>query len=54
MIQQVLEEKSWMDRIQEEDFRALTPLFYSHITPYGSFELDMNKRFFPGPVKIAA
>jgi len=25
MIQQVLEEKSWVDRMQEEDFRALTP-----------------------------
>lgn len=54
MIQQVLEEKSWIDRMQEEDFRALTPLIYSHITPYGSFELDMSKRLFPGPVKMVA
>jgi len=54
MIQQVLEEKSWVDRMQEEDFRALTPLIYSHVTPYGVFKLDMNKRLFPELVKMAA
>lgn len=27
-----------------EDFRALTPLIYSHINPYGNFNLDMNER----------
>jgi hypothetical protein len=30
--------------MQPEDFRGLTPLFYGHITPYGEFQLDMNKR----------
>jgi hypothetical protein len=25
-----------------EDFRALTPLFYGHINPYGAFELDLE------------
>jgi hypothetical protein len=24
--------------------RALTPLIYAHINPYGTFELDMRKR----------
>jgi hypothetical protein len=24
--------------------RALTPLIYSHVTPYGTFRLDMNQR----------
>jgi hypothetical protein len=24
--------------------RALTPLIYSHVTPYGTFRLDMNER----------
>jgi len=28
----------------EEDYRALCPLFYSHVNPYGMFELDMNTR----------
>ncbi len=46
MIQQVLSEKKWMNRMTEEDFRALTPLIYTHITPYGSFNLDMKKRIF--------
>ena len=28
----------------EEDFRALSPLIHNHVNPYGSFELDMEKR----------
>jgi hypothetical protein len=27
-----------------EDFRGLTPLFYNHVNPYGTFKLNMNKR----------
>jgi len=27
-----------------EDLRALTPLIYTHVTPYGMFRLDMSKR----------
>ena len=27
-----------------EDFRALTPLIYTHINPYGNFNLDMDER----------
>ena len=44
MIQNVLSEPSWMAKMSAEDFRALTPLIYAHINPYGSFELDMEKR----------
>jgi TnpA family transposase len=44
MMQQVLGEPAWYERMQPEDFRALTPLVYSHVTPYGTFQLDMNKR----------
>lgn len=47
MIQQVLAEPKMMNRMKEEDFRALTPLIYGHITPYGSFDLDMDRRLFP-------
>ena len=37
-----------------EDFRALTPLIHSHVNPYGSFELDMEKRLPLGqPVAVA-
>lgn len=31
-------------RMTPEDFRALTPLTYAHINPYGKFELDMQQR----------
>ena len=44
MIQQVIEEEKWYKKLQPEDLRALTPLFYSHINPYGSFDLDMSER----------
>jgi hypothetical protein len=27
-----------------DDLCALTPLIYTHITPYGTFRLDMNER----------
>ena len=30
--------------LSEEDFRALSPLIHNHVTPYGSFELDLEKR----------
>jgi TnpA family transposase len=44
LVQKVLSEKEWQDKMQPEDYRGLTPLFYGHITPYGEFRLDMNKR----------
>jgi len=44
MIQNVLAEEEWMARMAKEDFRALSPLIHNHVTPYGSFELDMAKR----------
>ena len=44
MIQQVLADAAWMRRLTEEDFRALTPLIYAHVNPYGRFELDMETR----------
>lgn len=27
-----------------EDYRALTPLIYNHINPYGEFHMDLDKR----------
>lgn len=44
MIQQVLAEPSWMQRMSPEDLRALTPLIWEHVNPYGTFQLDMNRR----------
>jgi len=44
MIQEILSEKDWLDKMQVEDLRALTPLIYSYVNPYGIFELNMNGR----------
>ncbi|WP_139158969.1 Tn3 family transposase, partial [Vibrio sonorensis] len=51
MIQQVLNEPSWFSRMKKEDFRALTPLIYAHVNPYGIFELDMDARL---PIEMTA
>ena len=32
------------DKTKLDDLRALTPLIYAHITPYGTFKLDMQQR----------
>lgn len=44
MLQQVLADPAWLERLDAEDFRALSPLIYGHFNPYGTFELDMSKR----------
>jgi TnpA family transposase len=44
MIQQIFSDKTLFNIMTEQDFRALSPLFYSHITPYGYFYLDMDQR----------
>jgi Tn3 transposase DDE domain len=44
MIQRVLSEPAWAARLTPEDLRALTPLIYGHISPYGTFRLDMKTR----------
>jgi TnpA family transposase len=44
MLQQVLAEPWWGERMGEEDRRGLTPLFYSHVNPYGEFKLDLEER----------
>jgi TnpA family transposase len=44
MIQQILAQDKWRELMTKEDYRALTPLFYTHINPYGHFNLDMNER----------
>jgi hypothetical protein len=37
-------EKLWRNRMNAVDLRALSPLIYSHVNPYGQFDLDMSKR----------
>jgi TnpA family transposase len=44
LVQKVLKEKEWLNRMQPEDFRGLTPLFYGHVNPYGRLVLNMDER----------
>ena len=44
MIQQVLAQPHWSDRLTAADLIALTPLIWDHVNPYGRFELDMDTR----------
>ena len=42
LVQQVLADKAWADRLTETDRRALNALFWSNVHPYGVFNLDMD------------
>jgi hypothetical protein len=44
MLQEVLAEKAWAERMTPDDYRGLSPLVRAHINPYGVFALDMDKR----------
>jgi len=44
MLQQVLGTQTWLERLTSEDQRALSPLIYGHVNPYGTFRLDMSQR----------
>jgi hypothetical protein len=44
LIQRVLAEPKQFQQMRREDLRALTPLIYSHVTPYGLFRLDLAER----------
>ena len=52
MLQQVLDEPLWLEKMTPEDYRALTPLIYHHVNPYGVFELDLKKRLALEPVSV--
>ena len=39
-MQQVLADPKWADTLTDADRRALSPLFWTHVNPYGRFELD--------------
>jgi TnpA family transposase len=44
MIQHVLAQPGWLQRMTEQDWRGLTPLIYQHVNPYGTFELNLEQR----------
>jgi len=44
MLQLVLAEQGWWQRMADADRRGLSPLVWGHVSPYGVFELDMDSR----------
>lgn len=44
LIQQILAEPKWMQKMGPNELRALTPLIYAHVNPYGVFRLNMTER----------
>jgi len=44
MLQQILAQPSWQQRMTDRDWQGLTPLFWEHINPYGEFRLDLDQR----------
>ena len=50
MMQRILSEKEWLKLMNKDDLRALTPLAWGHINPYGTFRLDLDERLPIDPV----
>ena len=44
MMQQILGRPQWSKRMTAVDLRALTPLVWEHVNPYGRYELNMESR----------
>lgn len=44
MLQQVIKESNWLDKMALEDKRAITPLLHEHLNPYGVFLLNLETR----------
>jgi len=44
LIQEILSDPKWRNRLKNEDYRALSPLFHAHFNPYGTFILDLEQR----------
>ncbi|MGW7546769.1 Tn3 family transposase [Streptomyces sp. NPDC054770] len=55
MLQDVMDDPEWADLLTPADRRGLTPLFWSHVRPYGEVNLNMAARLnlasasVPGP-----
>jgi TnpA family transposase len=55
MLQRVLGEPIWLEHMGANERRAMTPLFWGHVNPYGTFQLDMSVRLpLDPPMSVAA
>ncbi|WP_157904280.1 Tn3 family transposase, partial [Parafrankia soli] len=48
MVQDVLADDDWAEQLTDADRRGLTPLFWTHVAPYGEVKLDMTSRLVLG------
>jgi TnpA family transposase len=46
LVEQTITQHHLLEQLQADDRRALTPLFYEHVNPYGLFALDMDQPSF--------
>ncbi len=44
MVQALLTDQDWSEVLTDADYRGLTPLFWTHVAPYGEVRLDMARR----------
>ncbi|GGJ56143.1 hypothetical protein GCM10010121_078420 [Streptomyces brasiliensis] len=57
LLQQVLAEPAWAQKLSDEDRRGPTTLFWSNVNRHGTFRLEIDKRLdllpvtVPGPVE---
>jgi TnpA family transposase len=49
LLQQIIKEEQLEQLLTLEDKRAITPLFYHHVSQYGLYYLDMNERI---PIEV--
>ncbi|WP_063628898.1 Tn3 family transposase [Amycolatopsis taiwanensis] len=54
LLQAVLEVPQFHDGVGRDERRALTPLFWTHINPYGRFRLNMDTRLELGRISGAS
>jgi hypothetical protein len=45
-VERTITQHHFLEQLQADDRRALTPLFYEHVNPYGLFALDMDQPSF--------
>jgi hypothetical protein len=43
LVEKTLEQHQFLPQLTDADRRALTPLFYEHVNPYGLFTLDLDR-----------
>ena len=53
MLQEVLAQPNWQGRLTETDLRALTPLTWEHVNPYGRRREGIHEEFVPEAGTVA-